>query len=365
MKKAKGITLISLIIMIIVLIILAGVAINFAMGENGIITRTRNAKQQYTQEEIKEKLNLKIADIQIEKQGNANLSDLDGLNLEGYAVSAGSIGRMITVTKGSETYIFWVDSNLNITEFDGNISIENNNNSNNNTTIQEFTPIISNINGTYFTIEANATSSESTVLAYEFFVNNEYKGLTLANTSNTMDITGLELDTEYEVYVVALDDKGTIRRSTVVKQKTLDKQYLIKDGINQLEFTSEHNNSISENDGYRTVSTMSTNYRAAYYTDSSINLSKYSKLNVDVEVTSKTGDSIFYLSLFNENDNPTSTIDVNNITILGETETNKTRNIYTMDISNNNNKYVISLWKNGTNSATQVIYNIYNLWLEK
>lgn len=236
MKKAKGITLISLIIMIIVLIILAGVAINFAMGENGIITRTRNAKQQYTQEEIKEKLNLKIADIQIEKQGNANLSDLDGLNLEGYAVSAGSIGRMLTVTKGSETYIFWVDSNLNITEFDGNISIENNN-SNNNTTIQEFTPTISNINGTYFTIEANATSSESTVLAYEFFVNGEYKGLTLANSANTMDITGLELDTEYEVYVVALDDKGTIRKSTVIQQKTLDQLYLYKDGQEYIKYT--------------------------------------------------------------------------------------------------------------------------------
>lgn len=101
---------------------------------------------------------------------------------------------MITVTKGSETYICWVDSNLNITEFDGNISIENNNNSNN-TTIQEFTPTISNINGTYFTIEANVTSRESTVVAYHFFVNNEYKGVTVANTSNKMDITGLELDT--------------------------------------------------------------------------------------------------------------------------------------------------------------------------
>lgn len=232
MKNQKGITLVALVITIVVLIILAGVAINFAMGDNGIITRALNAKEQYTQEEIKEKLSLKIADIQIEKQGNATLNDLDGLTIEGYNVTTGDIGRMVTVTKDSETYIFWVDSNLNITEFDGNISIENSNNSNtnSNTTIQDFTPTISNINGTYFTIEANATSSVSTVVVYEFFVNGEYKGLTLAKDSNTMDITGLELDTEYEVYVVALDDKGTIRKSTVVNQKTLDKLYLYKDG---------------------------------------------------------------------------------------------------------------------------------------
>lgn len=228
MKRSQGITLVALVVTIIILIILAGVTIYFAMGENGIVTKARNSKQQYTKEEIKEKLSLKIDDIQIEKQGNANLSDLDELNLEGYDVSAGNIGRILIVTKDSEKYIFWIDANLNITEFDGNISIENSNNSN--TTIEEFTPTISNINGTYFTIEANATSSESTIVAYKFFVNNEYKGIISANNLNKIDITGLELDTEYEVYVLALDDKGTTKKSTIVKQRTLDKLYLYKDG---------------------------------------------------------------------------------------------------------------------------------------
>ena len=106
MKKTKGITLISLVITIIILIILAGIAINFAMGENGIITRAKNSKEQYTKEEIKEKLSLKIDDIQIEKQGNAKLSDLDGLNLEGYDVSVGNIGRMITVKKAQKLIYF-------------------------------------------------------------------------------------------------------------------------------------------------------------------------------------------------------------------------------------------------------------------
>lgn len=43
----KGITLIALIITIIILIILAGVAINLSIGENGIINRAKQAKESY------------------------------------------------------------------------------------------------------------------------------------------------------------------------------------------------------------------------------------------------------------------------------------------------------------------------------
>ena len=45
MKKAKGITLISLVITIILLIILAGITIGTLTGENGIIEKAKNAKQ--------------------------------------------------------------------------------------------------------------------------------------------------------------------------------------------------------------------------------------------------------------------------------------------------------------------------------
>ena len=45
MKKAKGITLISLVITIILLIILAGIIIGILTGDNGIIEKAKNAKQ--------------------------------------------------------------------------------------------------------------------------------------------------------------------------------------------------------------------------------------------------------------------------------------------------------------------------------
>ncbi len=59
MGYAKGITLISLVITIIILIILAGVSINLVLGENGLFTKAREAKEKFleAQEEEQEGLN--------------------------------------------------------------------------------------------------------------------------------------------------------------------------------------------------------------------------------------------------------------------------------------------------------------------
>ncbi len=366
MKSQKAITLIALIITIVVLIILAGIAISMTIGNNGIFTKALNSKEQYTQEEIKEKLNLKIADIQIEKQGKANLSDLDGLKLEGYSVSTGNIGRMITVTKGDKTYIYWVDSNLNVTEFDGNITIDNNNSSNTNTAIQEFTPTIKDINGTYFTIEANATSNESTVLAYEFFVNNEYKGLTLANTSNTITVTDLELDTEYEIYVVALDDKGTTRKSSAVKEKTTNKLYLYKDGIED-EIVSQKFSIFSQN---RATSNMVANQNSITINTSCsakvnwyrgigkiINMDKkYTKLCINV-ISANLGSASFCIGTYANDSGGTYIKSTKYVPIDSETE--KT---YELDITGITGNNVVGIEAYGVNT-TNITFN--NLWLEK
>ena len=47
MKKNKGITLVALIVTIVLLIIIAGVAINVALGENGIFTKSKQAADTY------------------------------------------------------------------------------------------------------------------------------------------------------------------------------------------------------------------------------------------------------------------------------------------------------------------------------
>ena len=54
MKKQRGITLIALIITIIVMLILVGVTVSFTIGENGILSQTKEAKKEYEIGQVKE-----------------------------------------------------------------------------------------------------------------------------------------------------------------------------------------------------------------------------------------------------------------------------------------------------------------------
>ena len=68
MKRNNGITLIALVITIIVLIILAGVAINLTLGENGILTKSQLAKDEYTNASVLEEQQINAIDNYIEQQ---------------------------------------------------------------------------------------------------------------------------------------------------------------------------------------------------------------------------------------------------------------------------------------------------------
>ena len=67
-EKEKAITLIALIITIIILIILAGIAVATLTGENGLFTRAKQAKRDYSISSAKEKLELAISDLMIEQR---------------------------------------------------------------------------------------------------------------------------------------------------------------------------------------------------------------------------------------------------------------------------------------------------------
>lgn len=43
-KKEKGITLVALVVTIVVLLILAGISLNLVLGQNGIINRAQQAR---------------------------------------------------------------------------------------------------------------------------------------------------------------------------------------------------------------------------------------------------------------------------------------------------------------------------------
>ena len=75
--RNKGITLIALVITIIVLLILAGVSIATLTGENGILTRANDAKEQTEIASVKEQAQLDIANWIAERLQNNEDTTLD------------------------------------------------------------------------------------------------------------------------------------------------------------------------------------------------------------------------------------------------------------------------------------------------
>ena len=66
LKESKAITLIALVITIVVLIILAGVAINLTLSQNGIFNKASEGKDKYEIAAIKERVELELTALEME-----------------------------------------------------------------------------------------------------------------------------------------------------------------------------------------------------------------------------------------------------------------------------------------------------------
>lgn len=60
-QKSKGITLIALVVTIVVLLILAGVSINLILGENGLISKTKDSRDKTKDASLTEQIVIEIA----------------------------------------------------------------------------------------------------------------------------------------------------------------------------------------------------------------------------------------------------------------------------------------------------------------
>lgn len=75
--KEKGITLIALVVTIIVLLILAGISISMAVGNNGLIQRTADAKETTERAKIIETAQMDIISKQAQNEGNISKDELE------------------------------------------------------------------------------------------------------------------------------------------------------------------------------------------------------------------------------------------------------------------------------------------------
>ena len=77
MKNNKGITLIALVVTIIVLLILAGVSIAMLSGQNGILNRARDAREQSTKGSLDEAVKIVVGNYMTKNLQWTTLTDDD------------------------------------------------------------------------------------------------------------------------------------------------------------------------------------------------------------------------------------------------------------------------------------------------
>ena len=116
-KTNKGITLIALVITIIVLLILAGVTIAMITGDNGIITKAKEAKQKTTEAGAKEKVQTEVAgsigadgNINIDEL-NRNLQNISGIKYNGNAISDSNKIASLPATVTVDGYNVKIEAN--------------------------------------------------------------------------------------------------------------------------------------------------------------------------------------------------------------------------------------------------------------
>ena len=121
-KKNKGITLIALVITIIVLLILAGVTIATLTGENGILTKATDAKEQTEIGDEQEKVKLSAVGALAKDNGgeikrsylNDELTSYIGTEGTDYTLSE-SAPFIVTYSDSGRSYI--IDENGNVSEY--------------------------------------------------------------------------------------------------------------------------------------------------------------------------------------------------------------------------------------------------------
>ena len=123
-KNNKGITLVALVITIIVLLILAGVSLNLVAGSNGILGRAQKAVDVNNMAQIKEEIELKIAELQMDyymtDNNFANVNDYVKAELEkGVELPSGAV--ITTDSSGNLSYDGMQIGTLNS---DGSVSID-------------------------------------------------------------------------------------------------------------------------------------------------------------------------------------------------------------------------------------------------
>ena len=103
-KQEKGITLIALVVTIVVLLILAGVSISLVLNNNGVISKAKDAKNQYAEAQTNEEKQLNEVSDWIDTKvgdttGGDSVTKIDGVPIpEGYYYVGGTKAKGLVIS---------------------------------------------------------------------------------------------------------------------------------------------------------------------------------------------------------------------------------------------------------------------------
>ena len=115
-KQDKGITLIALVITIIVLLILAGVTIATLTGDNGLLTKTNEAKNTTAEAEIEEQIRLAWNDYYIAQHTATEYTFQDAID------NVFGEGKAIVTAEGDNFIVLYGDVTKKVNTSNGTIS---------------------------------------------------------------------------------------------------------------------------------------------------------------------------------------------------------------------------------------------------
>lgn len=277
-KQKKAITLIALIITIIILLILAGITLNLTIGQNGIITKAMQAGIDYSEQEAREKLELVLFDIQMDKQINKQYDEeylIQKLEQNGMRIN-----NNIVIVDG---WSFEIDKSIpkiQLTIGKKEINIIS----------------IPYIGTTSFTIKLEQIINEDQVESYSYIINGEE---IVTNSDKEYTIEELEAEANCIAQVNVKYKNGNIIESNQIAIKLEPKVYLYKQGensdfwMNTLRIENFNKGKLTYIDPIKNTDNIVLNLvgsQAFQYTTintkNAVDLTNYKSVNIDYEILS-------------------------------------------------------------------------------
>lgn len=204
MRKNGGITLVALVVTIIILIILAGVSINILLGENGMISKAREAQKAQNVSRILEKLELEKIELGISNEYTAQLDAyLQHIKDKGIIEESDiqdswniGLGKCYIVVEDKYTFLLEQEGgNIKITYVENPVVLK----------------IDTQVNAEAGTIDATAVVANVKNATYEYSISTDNTNFVVKNTSKNAyyGYSGLTKDTQYYIKIKVTDQNGT------------------------------------------------------------------------------------------------------------------------------------------------------------